>query len=136
MEWVQVVLYDKPVRRLLSIGLILLHGLAPLALLLPASAESRLPACCRRHGAHHCAMMGQMMQAASSATSLRAPSRCSEFPTGSAAATAPIDALSPTVTAVMPILAQPQSPADAEANARLSQIRTRSGRAPPRNYLG
>ncbi len=28
--------------------------------LLPASDESRLPACCRRHGAHHCAMAMRM----------------------------------------------------------------------------
>jgi hypothetical protein len=32
--------------------------------LLPADAESDLPPCCRRGGAHHCAMMEMMRQSA------------------------------------------------------------------------
>lgn len=56
-------------RRILSILLTLVVGFGPAIAAVPANAlasgyspwtgqqdESRLPACCRKHGAHHCAM--------------------------------------------------------------------------------
>jgi hypothetical protein len=43
-------------RRFVSIALVLLCWLAPACALLPGSDEAQLPACCRRHGAHHCMM--------------------------------------------------------------------------------
>lgn len=53
-------------RRIFSILLMLLVGLAPILEAAPAGAlrsgwtgkvdESRIPACCRRHGQHHCMM--------------------------------------------------------------------------------
>ena len=43
-------------RRGLSISLILLLWLPALAALMPGSENLRLPFCCRRQGAHHCAM--------------------------------------------------------------------------------
>ena len=43
-------------RRAISIFLILFFWLGPLETLLPGGEDARLPACCRRHGAHHCAM--------------------------------------------------------------------------------
>jgi len=51
-------------RRGLSILLILVFGLGPLSATLQASDDAYLPACCRRNGAHHCAMavaMARMM---------------------------------------------------------------------------
>jgi hypothetical protein len=50
--------YNRVVRRSLAISLLLLFSLpliAPL-LALQAGANGNLPACCRRNGAHHCAM--------------------------------------------------------------------------------
>jgi hypothetical protein len=47
-------------RRGFSILLILVFGLGPLSATLQAKDESYLPACCRRNGAHHCAMAVQM----------------------------------------------------------------------------
>jgi len=41
--------------------MVLLWWLAPMSALLPASASSPLPACCRRNGAHHCAMASTAM---------------------------------------------------------------------------
>jgi len=46
-------------RRGSSIFLILFFGLGPLSALVDSSADAGLPACCRRHGAHHCAMYAQ-----------------------------------------------------------------------------
>ncbi|HUA92256.1 MAG TPA: hypothetical protein VL991_06795 [Terracidiphilus sp.] len=43
-------------RRGFSILLILFFGLGPLSATLGASEDTSLPACCRRHGAHHCAL--------------------------------------------------------------------------------
>ncbi|MFC5863098.1 hypothetical protein ACFPT7_12400 [Acidicapsa dinghuensis] len=53
-------------RRIFSLLLVLLAGCAPILEAMPANAlrsgwtgkvdESRIPACCRRHGQHHCMM--------------------------------------------------------------------------------
>lgn len=43
-------------RRTLAIALVILFWLPQLFALLPGAQESTLPACCRRHGIHHCAM--------------------------------------------------------------------------------
>jgi hypothetical protein len=48
-------------RRGFSIFLILFFGLGPLSALVDSSADAGLPACCRRHGAHHCAIYAQVM---------------------------------------------------------------------------
>src|ERR1039458_2322377 len=43
------------------IFLIVFFGLGPLSAFVDSSADAGLPACCRRHGAHHCAMYAQIM---------------------------------------------------------------------------
>lgn len=43
-------------RRTLAIALVVLFWLPPVFALLPGAQEFTLPACCRRHGIHHCAM--------------------------------------------------------------------------------
>ena len=48
-------------RRGFSIFLILFFGLGPLSAFVDSSADAGLPACCRRHGAHHCAMCAEIM---------------------------------------------------------------------------
>lgn len=48
-------------RRGFSIYLILFFGFGPLSALAKGSDETGLPACCRRHGAHHCAMYAELM---------------------------------------------------------------------------
>jgi hypothetical protein len=48
-------------RRCFSIFLILFFGLGPLSALAEGTEDASLPSCCRRHGAHHCAMSAQMM---------------------------------------------------------------------------
>ncbi len=61
-------------RRGFSIFLILFFGLGPLSALVDGSEDASLPPCCRRHGAHHCAMDAQIMAAMSGAAApIRTP---------------------------------------------------------------
>jgi hypothetical protein len=53
--------HDVQMRRGFSIFLILFFGLGPLSAFVDSSQDAGLPACCRRHGAHHCAMYAQAM---------------------------------------------------------------------------
>ena len=48
-------------RRGFSIFLVLFFGLGPLSALVDGSEDASLPPCCRRHGAHHCAMYARIM---------------------------------------------------------------------------
>jgi hypothetical protein len=123
-------------RRGLSIFLILAFGLGPLAATLQAGSESRLPPCCRRHGAHHCAMAMRkaalMSRAASgSIPNFTAPATCPYFPGYTAASATAVHALAASPVSLPVLLAQAHSPAAGRAAARLSQIRTRAGRGPP-----
>ena len=70
-------------RRFVSIVFLLLCSLGPLSALLPGSEESQLPACCRRHGAHHCTMA--LAEQAGSGHVLSAPARCPQYHRGSPA---------------------------------------------------
>jgi len=67
-------------RRALSISLILLLCLPAVAAMLPGAGEVRLPFCCRRQGAHHCAMDANSAQNNGSDHIISAPSRCPQFP--------------------------------------------------------
>ena len=123
-------------RRSLGVFLILLFWLGPMLSLLPAGAESRLPPCCRRHGAHHCAMAAASRFVPPGALpQLAPPAQCPLFPGSAAASTVPIHAL-PALAGGLPVLlAQPHSPAAGRAAARLSQLRTRANRGPPDRSL-
>jgi len=128
-------------RRWLSIFLILFFWLGPLAATLPGSDDdSRLPPCCRRHGAHNCAMStrmrAMMADAASGSTpAFTAPVTCPYFP-GYTAGPAPATHALAAFGVSLPMLpAQAHSPATARGAARLSQIRTRAGRGPPASIL-
>jgi hypothetical protein len=96
---------DK-IRRGFSILLVLLFGLGPLASALDLDGDAGLPACCRRLGAHHCAMAAEMargfQQAQSeSAPLVTAPLTCPLYPGPAALMTGPAPALAG-VTAPLP----------------------------------
>jgi hypothetical protein len=126
-------------QRWLSIFLVLVFGLGPLAAALPANDDARLPACCRRHGAHHCAMAMQMAalisQAAKGESAFTAPVTCPYFPGRPATPASMTSALAATSVGLPELLAQAHSSAAARAAARLSQVRTRVGRGPPASNL-
>jgi hypothetical protein len=124
-------------RRGLSIFLILFFGLGPLAAALPAGDESRLPPCCRRHGAHHCAMAMRMAaQAASGKHAFTAPSHCPSFPGYPAASTAPVHALAASLASLPALPSQAHSITASRDAAPSGQIRTRASRGPPAVRIG
>jgi len=85
-------------RRGLSIFLILTFAFGPLSALADGSEDANLPACCRRAGAHHCAI--SMHRAAMRAkaesektTSIGVPPTCPQYPGLAAMFAAPAPAL-------------------------------------------
>jgi hypothetical protein len=134
-------MYDCPkMQRALSICLIFFFGFGPLSAAFQPNDDSRLPACCRRHGAHHCAMSDSMMTrmagSASGTQFLTAPSHCPLYPNGGFVPNAPVHALARYAEGLPTLLAQGHSPAATRAAARMSQLRTRSDRGPPVSNLG
>src|ERR1700722_640959 len=87
--------HNPPMRRALSAFFVVLLGLAPLAFVFSASTDANLPACCRRHGTHHCTMFGGAAneQSSTRTSSFTGPSHCPLFPRHGSAAPAPIFAL-------------------------------------------
>jgi len=120
--------------------MILLFWLGPLSVLLQADDESNLPACCRRHGMHHCAMAaatnGSRFVRPGSLPQAAPPSHCPMYPGSSAASTVPVYALLAPAAGLPVLLAQSHSPAAGRAVARQSQLRTRANRGPPASLLG
>jgi hypothetical protein len=102
---------------------------------LDARDDSRLPACCRRNGAHHCAMSEDMQaaleRATGSAPTFTAPATCPSFPGFALGFSTPSHALAASGSWAPVILEQARTPLAASADVRTIGIRTRSGRAPP-----
>jgi len=123
-------------RRGFSIFLILFFGLGPLAVALPGSEDARLPACCRRHGAHHCAMssgmMARMLEAASGSTpTVTAPPTCPFFPGYATPATSTLLALALVPGNMPALLARATRTASGRLAASCPIIRSHAGRGPP-----
>ena len=117
-------------RRPLAILFTLALLLAPLAELLPGAEDARLPACCRRHGMHHCSMDRMLtgMRKESGTAAVAPPSHCPLYSIPGAAVTAHFlfaAAFSYRHAAQTPVavatLAQP----------RIAPAISRTGRAPP-----
>ncbi len=126
-------------RRLLSITLAALLGLPSVMALLPGSEEAQLPACCRRHGAHHCAMsavmMAQMIAYVSRAPGFSAPSHCPFYPTHFSPATAPVFALAWTASNPPVLFAQIHSAIPYRASASSRELLAAANRGPPRPLI-
>jgi len=77
-----VACYIEGVKRLLAILLLLalgLPGVAPLFALSMGDAQSKLPACCRRNGAHHCNTPVAFHSGSKTTVSSR-PMHCPQYP--------------------------------------------------------
>lgn len=122
-------------RRVLSILLVLFFGLGPLLPTLGSSDDLRLPPCCRRQGAHHCAMsartMAMMTQAYGSMPTFTAPATCPLFPGSMAGPLAPARALIAAQTNLPVLPEQVHSPIARRTDVQSTPIHIRSGRAPP-----
>jgi hypothetical protein len=122
-------------RRPLAFLLILFFALGPLQGLLEASDDLRLPACCRRNGAHHCAM-SETMQAAlerapSPAPAFTAPASCPSFPGFALGFSTPSHALTANGSWATVFVKQAHVLLYSSSVVRTINIRTRPGRAPP-----
>jgi hypothetical protein len=127
-------------RRWLSVLLVVFFGLWPLTGALEASDDARLPACCRRHGAHHCAMtmkMAAMMVEAESGSTpmLTAPMRCPLFPGFLAGPSAPAHALVASVMGLPVLLVRAHLLVVGGADVRIGQIGAHAGRGPPASTM-
>lgn len=124
-------------RRALSISLILLLWLPALAVFVPGTEEARLPFCCRRQGAHHCAMEegAAGAQADPSVPAFKAPSKCPQFPAALPATVSPsfVVAAAPADRPAQPS-GMNTGVARREA-ARAGQLRAQLDRGPPASHL-
>jgi hypothetical protein len=111
---------------LVAIGFSLI---APAALL---EAESKLPACCRRDGAHRCAMSLDRPEA-NAGTSLTAVRKtCSSFPVAITAPASSGAALPRPAAAIFAaLLSHPSIQFQTESRYRVSFSRCRQKRGPP-----
>ncbi|MEO8736096.1 MAG: hypothetical protein ABI380_06115 [Edaphobacter sp.] len=77
-----VIIYNRSVRRLLAVSLLLLFSFPLVSPLfaLSANSDAILPVCCRRNGAHHCQMNIQRMSASAQGIVFIAPAKCPFYP--------------------------------------------------------
>jgi hypothetical protein len=123
-------------RRGLSILLVLFFSLGPLTAWSGADDDSRLPACCRRHGVHHCAMDAGMAAAVAQAASnsepgFTAPAHCPYFPDYLAKSAASIAGLAADRVSLPAAVVQPHSPTALRFSIPLHPIRAHLSRGPP-----
>jgi hypothetical protein len=134
------VYHQIEMRRLLSISMALFLGLTPLMGTLGASDDSRLPACCRRHGAHHCAMamhMAAMMVKAQpgGTPTVTAPMSCPLFPGLLAGLSSPAPALATSMAGLPVLLVRVGSLVASGADARMRPVSINAGRGPPASKM-
>jgi hypothetical protein len=123
-------------RRALAITL-LLALMAPLAPPLFAAAardpEASLPACCRRHGMHHCAMMAAMLRALNRPAFTAPP--CSSYPSPATPPQLATASLSASLPLVLFHLVAPAPPAPAPRSAHPSFIASSNLKRGPPAFL-
>jgi hypothetical protein len=116
-------------RRIFASLLLAVFSFPLIAPAMLASAESSLPACCRRNGKHGCAMPSAA--ASTGAVSLLA-TRCSMFPSGSPAPAAGFVAVLRSSDAIFAaIVSHPAIHVQTEAIGRVSFSRASQKRGPP-----
>lgn len=116
-------------RRLVSLAILVLWCLGPVCALLPGSDEAQLPACCRRHGAHHCMMSRAALDRVfASGRSVGAPAHCPLYRTSSPASASVF--VLPTPSAIAHTAETRAEVAEARRPA-LHQAYTAASRGPP-----
>jgi hypothetical protein len=122
-------------RRIWATLLLALFGFSPIIPALSAGdSESTLPACCRRNGAHHCAILKD--HAKSGGETKAEAARCPSFPSAKAfpvGRTAAAVNISQRIVAV--IVSHPAARPRTEALYRISYSRAGQKRGPPLSEL-
>ena len=123
-------------RRGFSIFLILFFGLGPLSALVDGSADAGLPVCCRRHGAHHCALYAQIMamragRGIDPTPGFSAPLTCPLYHGTTFSKLMPPHALAAALAGLRPEFARAPAPAFERMAAFSGPSRAYAGRGPP-----
>ena len=130
-------LYFELMRRWIAVVMLVLLGgmyAEPLVAAATNDSEANLPACCRRHGKHHCTMMTSLMEANASGRAQVGvtPERCGMYPRGTAAVgTAVYGAPGVSAAVYAEVVSHPAVQAQTEARYRLALDRARQKRGPP-----
>jgi hypothetical protein len=125
-------------RRLLSLVLLLVFGLPTVAPALDVSAtpDSRLPACCRRNGAHHCAMSQQELDTLLNVTQVTTVrSKCPCYPTSAIPLRHQQLGFRPVATVLTALASEPTPVSQIQAWARAAEEGARHKRGPPQQLL-
>jgi hypothetical protein len=127
--------HPLPRRVLATFSLFYLLALLFAPLWISAAQQSSLPACCRRAGAHHCAMsMGaESASAADSANSdvISGVSQCPSWPQGFAPSHSQAFILIPAITVLAALVPQASLRLRHATLSRIARIRQLSLRGPP-----
>jgi hypothetical protein len=121
-------------RRLLSITLLLLIGFPLIAPLfaMESVSEARLPACCRRNGAHHCMLSAEMLAALEHGQHWTVVhSKCPMYPVASASAHHDLLSFEDARLLSAGVLTHPAHHRQIEVWARVAQAGARQKRGPP-----
>jgi hypothetical protein len=124
-------------QRLFAILILSIIGIVqaqPLFQLNSSDPESRLPACCRRHGAHHCAMADEIVKMTSSGRAQMGavPHHCPMYPHVTTARVLRSNAeLPPAAVFFADVVSHPTIHPQVNALGRLSLDRSRQKRGPP-----
>ena len=127
-------------RRGFSIFLILFFGLGPLSAFVDGSEDAGLPACCRRHGAHHCAMYAQIMamragRGIDPTPSFSAPPTCPLYPGRMRSHSDAGSRADGSQRRVCAVLADSRCRVRADARRFSTPSRAHAGRGPPAQNL-
>ncbi len=123
-------------RRFLALLMLALIGsfqAAPLLALSSSDPEANLPACCRRNGHHHCAMMEHARRSAASGSQAhQIQERCPFYPRTAAAPILPFHAApSSAASHYVQIASHPANHPKTNTVCRLLLDRSRPKRGPP-----
>lgn len=122
--------YDELVRRVWATLLLATIGYWLIVPLILAGPDANLPACCRRNGAHHCAMA--MDDGATGPAFQATPERCPAFPVTT---TAPVRvenaSLGHAVAVFAALAAHPTAPRQTKTRYYVSFSRSWHKRGPP-----
>lgn len=126
-------MYNRTLQRVFALLLLVAISFPLISPLLAAPpSESQLPACCRRHGKHHCSMKGMSGAKAASHEVRGIKSKCPIYPDGkSVPVTASLSAGMPAAVLVSPVLSYASPLVQSEAQYRISYARSCQKRGPP-----